>query len=160
MIKNISVGIDLGTHSTKVVVCEHIKGEKSPRVIGIGVSKSSGIKNGYIINVNEATKSIQRALIEAEKNSSVKIKKAFISIGGISLESTISNGSVTISKADGEVTHLDIKKALTEAEEGLKLQNKKISELMKLKENTVKWYKTVIRKHLKTIEEEVACIAR
>ena len=34
--RNISVGIDVGTTTTRVVVGEFIKGEKTPKIIGVG----------------------------------------------------------------------------------------------------------------------------
>ena len=36
MIRNISVGIDVGSSMTRVVVGEFLKGEKNPKVIGVG----------------------------------------------------------------------------------------------------------------------------
>jgi cell division protein FtsA len=62
----------------------------------------------------------------AEKSSGVKIKRAFISLSGISLRGETSSGSVIISKADGEVTGLDVNKALGDCEDNLNLNNKKI----------------------------------
>jgi len=40
MIRNISVGIDIGTSTTRVVVGEFLKGEKNPKVIGIGENET------------------------------------------------------------------------------------------------------------------------
>lgn len=62
----------------------------------------------------------------AEKSSSLKIKRAFILVGGVSLRGEMSSGSTIISKADGEVTSLDVSKALQDCEDNLNLSNKKI----------------------------------
>src|SRR3972149_885077 len=110
MAKNITVGIDLGTHVTRVAVCELVSNENTPRILGVGSAPSIFLRHGYVINIDEAAKSIKKAVAIAETNSGVKIKKAFVSIGGISLESTIGSGSAVISKADGEVTTLDVSK--------------------------------------------------
>jgi len=126
MIKNIAVGIDIGTHTTRVVVCGFNKGEATPRILGTGMASSRGLRHGYVVNTEEATKCITRAVIEAEKSSGIKIKRAFISIGGISLGSSSGVGSAVISRADGEVTALDVNKALEESEINLKITNKKI----------------------------------
>src|SRR3990172_7336719 len=126
MIKNIAVGIDVGTHTTRVVVCEFGKGDKAPRILGLGETSSRGLRKGYVTNIEEAGKSIRRAVTEAEKNSGIKIKRAYVSVGGISLESISGFGSAVVSRADGEVTTLDVNKALSESEDGLKIPNKKI----------------------------------
>lgn len=126
MAKNISIGIDLGTTATRVVVGQFIRDEKFPKILGIGSSESRGLRHGYITNVEEAAKSIRRAANEAERNSGVKIRKAVFSIGGISLGSETTYGSTVISKADGEVTALDVQKAINESENNLQIINKRV----------------------------------
>ena len=130
MIKNIVVGIDVGTHMTRVVVCEFIKGEIAPRILGTGITSSKGLRYGYVTNIEEAKKSVKRAVLEAEKSSGIKIKRAYISIGGISLGSLSGFGSAVISRADGKVTGLDINKALEENKNNLKIPNKKIIDVI------------------------------
>ncbi len=111
---------------TRVVVAEFVKGEKNPKIIGIGESESFGMRHGYVVDSVLATTSVKNAVTNAGKNSNIKIKKAFISVGGVSLRGEYSSGSVIISKADGEVTNLDIVKVLQDCEDNLNLNNKKI----------------------------------
>ena len=126
MIRNISAGIDMGSSMTRIVVGEFFKGEKNPKIVGIGESETSGVKHGYVVNAEEAVLSVKSAVAMAEKSSGIKIKRAFVAVGGLSLRGELCNGSVIISKADGEVTNLDIQKALADCEENLNLNNKKI----------------------------------
>lgn len=117
-IKRIATGIDVGTHATRVVVIEHARGE-APRIIGTGVSESRGLRHGYIVNKMDATKSIRQAIAHAEKMAGFKIKNAFLSVGGISLESSIGHGTATISRASGEVAEIDTHNAELSAEKSL-----------------------------------------
>ena len=126
MIRNISVGIDIGSANVRVVVAEFLKGENTPKVIGTGETVSRGIRHGYIVKFDDAVKCISKAVKQAEDISGIKVRRAFVSIGGITLGSEINNGSAIISKADNEVTNLDISKALKECEDNLKLGNKKV----------------------------------
>ena len=132
MSRKISVGIDIGTYHIKVVVAEDIKNENgitSARVIGSGYVESKGLRHGYILNSGDVTKSLRIAIDQAEKTSKIKIKKAYCSIGGIGISGIMSKGSVMISKADSEITDLDVKNVLAVAEEELAqsvLMNKKI----------------------------------
>lgn len=127
MTRKITVGIDIGTYSTKVVVSELGKGEDFPVIIGTGYAENEGMRRGYIVNFEETVKSIKQAVSEAEQSSKIKIKRAYISIGGVSLESVQTQGQAIVSRADGEVTELDVKKALDESEKNLgDLKNKKV----------------------------------
>ena len=113
--RNIAVGIDIGTHQIKVVVAEaNPKG--LPTVLGVGQSESKGLRHGYIIHAKDAARSIRTAVEQAEKASGIEIKRAYLSMGGIGLGSIISHGSSVITKADLEITKLDLDKAVEASE--------------------------------------------
>jgi len=127
MIKNnFNVGIDIGTHTTKVVVIGHNKETNSPCLLATGTSETQGMRLGYITNIDQVAESVRKAIKQAESTLGFKIKKACVSIGGISLGASVSTGSVIISRADQEITQLDISKALASSEENLEIVNKKI----------------------------------
>src|SRR5689334_6468907 len=119
--RSIAVGIDIGTSGIKVIVAEgNPKNEKSfPRVIGAGFSESKGLRHGYITNIEETVKSLRQAVSQAEKSSGVPIRKAYISIGGAGVSAIISTGAISTTKADSEITDLDIKRACDESEKEL-----------------------------------------
>ncbi|HCB35376.1 MAG: cell division protein FtsA [Candidatus Taylorbacteria bacterium RIFCSPHIGHO2_02_49_25] len=114
MSRTIAVGIDIGTFQTRVVAAESAReGERElPRVIGVGFAESRGLRHGHILNQGDAVKSVKRALLQASKAAGVPIKRAIASIGGIGLGSIVSSGAVVISRADSEITELDINKAV------------------------------------------------
>lgn len=126
----IAVGIDIGTYQVKVVVAEKSNQNGNlPKIIGAGYAESKGMRHGYIINQNDAIRSIRKATKQAEQASGTKIDKAYVSVGGIGLGSYISEGSVVISRADSEITELDIEKATAESEKNIPrpvIQNKRI----------------------------------
>ncbi len=132
MIRNISIGIDVGSSMTRVIVGEFLKGDKNPRIIGIGESATLGMRHGYVVNIDEAVSSVKSAVRAAEKSSGVKIKHAFLALSGTTLKSEISTGVSIVTKANGEVTSLDINKVLEECEENLNLNNKKIIQAIPL----------------------------
>jgi cell division protein FtsA len=113
-------------------VGEFLKGEKIPKIIGVGESETKGMRHGYVVNVPLAVTSLKNALQIAEKTSGIKIRRAFVSIGGVTLKGDISSGIGIVSKADGEVTNLDINKALEDCEGNLNLNNKKIIKVFPL----------------------------
>jgi cell division protein FtsA len=119
--RNISTGIDIGTSSVRVLVAEHNKDSGQPTILGTGIAESRGLRHGYIVSVEEAAESIHEAIRKAEETSNVEIKHAYLAIGGLSVESTPSSGSVFVSRADGEVTHTDITQAIEAAREAAHL---------------------------------------
>jgi cell division protein FtsA len=125
MRRNITAGIDVGTHITRVAIIEHTK-DGLDSVIGFGSAPSSGIRRGYITNLDEATISIKEAINRAELMAKVKVKNAYVAIGGVGLEGVTAVGSAIVSRADQEVTILDINKAIEEAEETINKINKKV----------------------------------
>ena len=131
MARQIAAGIDIGTSQIKVIIAEEVlvNGRMMPRIIGAGTAESRGIERGYIIDIEEASRSIRSALNKAEKMAGEKIRRAYLSTGGVGLSSLSANGSVVITRADLEVTERDLELALEVAESSLSvnaLQNRRI----------------------------------
>jgi cell division protein FtsA len=126
MKRKISCGIDVGTNTVRVVVLAYDNNSDTPTIIGRGLAMSEGMRMGYITNPVYITESIKLAIKQAENTSGIKIKKAHLSIGGIGLSSILGTGGAIISRADNEITILDIQNALAEAEDNLNITNKKI----------------------------------
>ncbi|MEK7569814.1 MAG: cell division protein FtsA [Patescibacteria group bacterium] len=126
MPRNISIAIVPGSETVQVVVGEFQKGEKYPKVIGYGETPSAGMRRGYVTDTGQLAKSIERARVEAEKASALPIKRALLAASGTSLRGDASAGMAMVSKADGEVTALDVRKVLEDCEENLKIGNRKI----------------------------------
>ncbi|MHB1316795.1 MAG: cell division protein FtsA [Minisyncoccota bacterium] len=131
MARNIITGIDIGTYQVKVVVTELVKdGSKSiPRILGTGIAESKGLRHGYIINTEDVTESVSIAIAQAEKSADIKIRRAYISVGGIGLSGVTSIGQTVISRADLEITDLDMIKVSDACEADIPpalIQNRRI----------------------------------
>ena len=121
MAKNISVGIDVGTYQVKVVVAENTHpGERAVyKKLGTGCAESKGLRHGYIINHGDAVKSVRLAVAAAERSSGARIKSAYLSVGGIGLESAVSEATVVVGRADYEITDLELKEVQEACEAAL-----------------------------------------
>ena len=129
--RDIAVGIDVGTYQVKVIVAENDpKNEKGfPKILGSGTSESRGVRHGFVTNIKDAASSIKQAVKMAEKSTGVPIRKAYISVGGVGVSAIISVGGVSVTKADSEITDLDVRRAIDESEKELPtsyIQNRKI----------------------------------
>jgi cell division protein FtsA len=121
MTRNIITGIDVGTYHVKVVIVDaRERNEKGmPRIIGLGIAESHGLRHGYVTNVKDVKASIREAVSIAEEKAGVKVKKAFLGIGGIGLSSINVTSSIITSRADAEITDLDIKKLHEQCEKDI-----------------------------------------
>lgn len=124
-------GIDVGTYHVKVVIASAPRdGENGgvPQIIGTGYAESRGLRNGYIINETDVARSIRNAVAQAEKASGVRVKRAYISMGGIGLDEIRSKGEAITSRADSVITQGDIDKAVEASELSIqeKIPNRKI----------------------------------
>ena len=124
--KNIVTGIDIGTYHIKTVISRSPnQNEKNiPMIIGRGMSESKGMRYGYIVNPNDAARGVIKAVKQAEEMAGVTINKAFISIGGIELSGIVTQASVVVSRADSQITELDITKVHEECKNDMPPQDR------------------------------------
>lgn len=126
----IITGIDIGTYQIKVVVaeCDPSRSKQTPRILGTGYSVSKGLRHGYIINKSDIQRSIRSAVLQAEESSGVRIKKAYLAIGGVGLDEVRAYGEAFTTRADQEVTESEVADATQDAEERIssKIKNKKL----------------------------------
>ncbi|MHB8709998.1 MAG: cell division protein FtsA [Minisyncoccota bacterium] len=114
MSRRIATGIDIGTYQVKVVVVEELsdkRGGRQLRVLGTGLAESKGLRHGYIVNKEVVSASIREAKRQAESVARVPLRAGFLAIGGISLDEARATGFAIISRADQEITTLDLEKA-------------------------------------------------
>jgi len=121
MSRRIATGIDIGTYQIKMVVVEETvekrSGVRQLRIIGTGLAESKGLRHGYIVNKEEVSLCIAKAKQQAEASARMHVRAGFLAIGGISLDEARATGSAIISRADQEITMLDIEKAGKSARE-------------------------------------------
>ncbi len=90
----IILGIDIG--STKICAIIAQKDEDSIKILGAGISKSNGIKKGIITNIEQAARSIKRAVSDAKKVSGTHYDEVVVSISGAYAKSVDSYGVVNV----------------------------------------------------------------
>jgi len=133
MAERIVTGIDVGTYQVKVVIArgnpkQNGDSKSLPQIIGTGYAESRGLRNGYIINESDVVRSVRNAVAQAEKAGGTTVKRAYISMGGIGLDEIHSHGEAITSRADSEITSVDIDKAMQNSEEYIldQIPNRKI----------------------------------
>ena len=90
----IILGIDIG--STKICAIIAQKDDDDLKILGAGISKSAGIKKGIITNIEQAARSIKRAVSDAKKVSGTHYDDVIVSISGAYAKSVDSYGVVNV----------------------------------------------------------------
>ena len=110
--KNLIVGLDIGT-SKVVAIVGAITVDNEGDIIGIGSSRSRGLKKGVVVNIESTVHSIQRAIEEAELMSGCEIHSVYAGIAGSHIRSLNSHGIVAI--RDNEVSINDVDRVIDAA---------------------------------------------
>ncbi len=108
----IFVGMDVGT--TKIcVLVGHPEGKDNIRVIGKGISPSSGVHKGGVVSLEGLTQALQIAKDKAERSSGYEITSALVSLSGSHINSLNSKGMAGI--AGRMITRDDVARAIDAA---------------------------------------------
>lgn len=101
----IVVGVDIGTSKIVTVIT---KVDESINVLGVSEVKSSGIKKGQIVNIEEAVIAINNSIEAAERMAGTSVSRVISSISGVNIESQNSRGVVAVAQPEGEITSNDV----------------------------------------------------
>ena len=105
--ENIAVGLDIGT--TKIVAMIGRKNEYGKlEILGVGKSKSLGVKRGVVDNITQTIQSITLAVQEAEANSGYKIKDVVVGIAGQHIRSIQHSDYISRSNAEEVIGDKDL----------------------------------------------------
>lgn len=113
--KNLLTAIDIGSSQIRIATAEVTRDNKL-KILAMAKVESHGVRFGHLVNQKEAENSLEEAIRKVENNIGVKIKKATLSVNGIALDTSVLASSIAISRADGEITDLDVERALSECE--------------------------------------------
>jgi cell division protein FtsA len=108
-LNNSILAIDIGTTNIIAIVASNDYSNKI-NILGVGQTKSEGIKKGNIVDIDQASQCINDAVATATNSSGTQTSKAVVSISGANTKTLMSNGVVNI--PSGQITHNDIKQVL------------------------------------------------
>lgn len=120
MARKIVTALDVGTSNIRLIAAAFEKSGEAPRILVTLEKESRGLHNGYITGFEEVADTIRELVTEAQKRLGTKIRRVVLGVGGVTLSSSTAEGSTAISRADQEVTDLDITRAIESSEAALK----------------------------------------
>ena len=99
--------LDIGTSKVCCVIAK-IK-DRKVSILGYGYNAAKGIKNGVVIDINQATISVCNAVEAAEQMANERITNVIVNISGERTRSVVRSSSIAIHK-NRPVTDDDVKK--------------------------------------------------
>lgn len=119
----IIAAIDIGSSKIKTLVGSFSE-DKKLRILGVGLSPSTGVRKGNILDMDEFRKNIDTSLLEAEKMLGQHVNSVYLSLSGVTIESVINSGVVAV--ANGEVSEDDVNRAMDMSQNGVDMTNRTI----------------------------------
>ena len=112
---NILCSLDIGTSNTRAIVGE-IDRDGNVNIIGIGQSKTTGLKKGIIIDIEATVRGINDAVGQAERMIGEEIDSVFVAIGGPQTTLMRNKGVVAVHGEDKEVSSADVERVILAAQ--------------------------------------------
>jgi cell division protein FtsA len=108
------VGLDLGTTKVAAVIAE-LDENLEPRIVGVGLTQSRGMRRGTVVNLEQTVESVKRAVGEAERMAGCKVDSCYVGIAGNHISSMNCRGVVAVEKAGSEITPKDKARVIEQA---------------------------------------------
>jgi len=108
-------GIDIGNSQVKVVVANIDRATLQPEIIGAGSAPSNGLRRGMVVDMEATVQDIATAVQQAQAMAGVPIRRAYLSVNGLHIQSQISRGVIAVSRADNEISQSDIERVMQAA---------------------------------------------
>ena len=103
--------IDVGTTKICTTIADVSNGGNI-RVVGVGITPSTGLHKGLVVNISDARESIRESIKKAEQASNYKIESAYVGVTGRHVSSLNNRGVVAITRNDRLVRPDDLRRVL------------------------------------------------
>jgi cell division protein FtsA len=111
---SIIVGLEIGTSKVCAVVGE-MNAEGTLNVIGLGQSRSRGVRKGEICDAPKAEEDIRNAIVEAEQMADVEIRSVYLAVTGGHVRGFNNRGVHPVVSADREISEEDVQDVIKNA---------------------------------------------
>ncbi len=113
--EDIIVGLDIGTTKTCAVI-GFLNENNQVEVAGVGVAPSKGLKNGVIVNIDNTSASIVKAIEDAELMAGYEVNSVFVGISGQHIKGENSRGVVAIANRNRTISQVEVKRVIEAAQ--------------------------------------------
>jgi len=109
-VERVIAGLDIGSAKTTAIIAEAV-GDRHPtiRILGVGQARTTGLRRGIVSDIEETTRSIQKAMQDAERMAGTRIETIYAGIAGEHVHAMTSTGIVAVNGE--EISRADVDRA-------------------------------------------------
>src|SRR5919112_3898719 len=111
-LERLVAGLDIGSAKTTAIIAE-VVGELSRRpiikLLGVGTAWTTGLRRGVVSDIEETTRSIRKAMQDAERMAGVQVEQVYAGIAGEHVQAMTSTGIVAVN--GDEISQADVERA-------------------------------------------------
>src|SRR6059036_2971510 len=111
---SIIVGLEIGTSKVCAVVGE-VNSSGALNIIGVGQSRSRGVRKGEIADAPVVAEDVRNAIVEAEQMADVEIRSVYLGVTGGHIRGFTNRGVHPVVSADREITREDVEDVIKNA---------------------------------------------
>jgi len=111
---NIIVGLEIGTSKVCAVVGEQ-NADGALNIIGVGQSRSRGVRKGEVVDTAQAEEDVRNAIVEAEQMADVEIRNVYLGVTGGHIRGFNNRGVHPVVSADREISDDDVQDVIKNA---------------------------------------------
>jgi cell division protein FtsA len=108
-------GLDIGMTKISAIVAEIEEGETIPRLVGLGMVPSEGMRRGVVVDLEKTIRAVSKAVSDAELMAGVKVESVIAGLSGEHIRSINSHGVIAVSRSDNEITDADVERVIDAA---------------------------------------------
>src|SRR5881227_2499044 len=105
-------GLDIGSAKTTAIIAE-VEGDlpKHPtiKILGVGQARTTGMRKGVVSDIEETTRSIKKAMQDAERMAGAQMEWVYAGIAGEHVQAMTSKGIVAVN--GDEISRPDVDRA-------------------------------------------------
>src|SRR5579864_1585927 len=111
---SIIVGLEIGTSKVCAVVGD-VSAEGTLNRVGLGQSRSRGVRKGEISDASLSEEDVRHAIVEAEQMADVEIRSVYLGVTGGHLRGFNNRGVHPVVSADREISEMDVQDVIKNA---------------------------------------------
>jgi cell division protein FtsA len=111
---SIIVGLEIGTSKVCAVVGEQ-SADGTLNIIGLGQSRSRGVRKGEVTDTTQAEEDVRSAIVEAEQMADVEIRDVYLGVTGGHIRGFNNRGVHPVVSADREISEDDVQDVIKNA---------------------------------------------
>lgn len=112
---NAIISLDVGSNNIRAAAAQ-INPEGEVQILGVAEGKSSGVRRGAVVDIEEVSKSINVVIQKLETIIDQKAHDIVLGVGGTDIKLKKTKGVIAIGRANGTVEEEDIERVLESAQ--------------------------------------------